>query len=455
MASVNPITREMLVNALTRDVSSLPGFYGSDTKHQYFYRDYGYPEILTFDNYMQMYKRTGLAKAGVDRAVQTCWSTWPTLQEKKDTHDPTKQEEEIAEAFERLRFWSVLAEADRLSRIGQYACIIVRYRDNQKPDQPVLKVSGGLDGVAELIPVHQGQIKPATFHSDPNDWERFGQVAMWQFDENALVDQSPDGKMRQYNIHPDRVMVWSQNGTIWNDPVLEAGFNDLLTIQKVIGAGGEGFWKNAKGAPILQVNEGAKLGKLATMLGVPESQIGDKLDEIVADYNRGLDSTMVLQGITPELLNISLADPEFFLLGPQQDFAASVSTPLKILLGSQTGERASTEDAKEWKGTCNSRRENLIKPNIMSLLRTWQKYGIIPARKWYLLWADLTEASTLEKAELGVKMADINQKSMGTGEETPFSNEEIREVMGWEERAPSKPAKAKPKDPKPDPEETD
>lgn len=456
MNAVNPISRSMLVNALTRDINAIVGF-GGDTKHPHFYRDYGYPEVLRFEDFYQMYRRNGLARAGIDRTVQMCWSTAPQVQEKEDTHDQTSLESDMADAFERLRFWSAIAEADKFSRIGAYAALIIRYRDNLSPDQPVTRVGGGLDGIAEVIPVHQGQIKPATYHADPNDWENYGKVAMWQFNENASISATADGaeKMRQYNVHPDRVIVWSANGTIWNDPVLEAGFNDLVTIQKIIGAGGEGFWKNAKAAPILQVDDSAKLSKLAVMLGVTVDQLGDKLDEIVKDYNKGLDNTMVLQGVEPKLLQVSLASPEYFLLGPQQDFAASVSTPLKILIGSQTGERASTEDSKEFKQTCNSRRENLCKPNVLTILRTWEKYGIIPKRRWYLLWADLTEASSLEKAELGVKMADINQKSMGTGDVAPFDPNEIREVMGWEERTLAPPPKRPKTDPKADPEQTD
>lgn len=442
------INREMLVNALTRQLAfTTPGFFGGDSKRPNFYRDYGYPENLVFDNYMMMYKRNGIAAAGVNRAIETCWQSYPVLQETEATHKETALEKQIVDAFERLNFWSVLSEADRFSRIGRYAGVIFRFRDNQAFDQPVERVGGGLEGIAEVIPVNEGQLEVAELYSDTTKPDTYGKVKMYQFTEQEITDTTDSTKMRQFMVHPDRVHIWSKNMTIWNDPILESGFNDLLTIQKINGAGGEGFWKNAKAAPIMNVGEGAQLNQLATMLGVPLDELGDKLDTIVDDYNKGLDATMVLQGIDTKLLSVTLPSPEHFLMGPMQSFAASISIPLKILLGSQSGERASTEDAKEWNKTCNSRRENYIKPNIISILRRWEKYGIIGRKPWYLLWGDLTESSSQEKADLGAKMADVNAKMRGNGENDVFDANEIREVMGWEARKAEK-VEPRPKDDK-------
>lgn len=427
-----PITKDMLVNALTRNLPTMyPGYFGSDTKHPNFYCDYGYPQNLAFDNFYQMYKRNGIAKAGVDRAIETCWQAMPFLQEREDTHDKTTLEAGIEDHFDRLMFWTACAEADKWSRVGAYGALIFRYRDGQAFDQPVTRVSG-LDSIAEVIACNAAQLEPQEFYADPADGDTYGKVKMYQFTENIAGDQFKDQKLRQFSVHPDRVHIWSKDSKIWHESVLEPGFNDLLTIQKVIGAGGEGFWKNAKAAPILNVDKDAQLAGLANMLGVQADELGDKLDEIVSDYNRGLDMTMVLQGMDAKLLSVTLPSPEHFMAGPLQSFAASVSIPLKILLGSQTGERASTEDAKEWNKTCNSRRENYIKPNIKRILRKWEQYGIIPKKPWYILWGDLTESSSQEKADLGAKMADINQKMQGSGEGPVFTPDEIREVLGWE-----------------------
>lgn len=430
-----PITRDLLVNFMRRNLGdSMPGFFGRDTKHQYFYNDYGFPQNLVWQDFWDMYKRNGYARAGVARAVETCWSAYPTWQEQEDTHDETKTEKLIAAEFKRLQLWSRMKRADEYARVGGYGALIFRYRDNKAFDQPVTGKLNGLQNVAEVIAAHPGQLKVQELYTDPLQ-ENYGKVKLYQFNE-ADTEGHVDGalKPRQFSVHPDRVHIWSEDMTVWNSSVLEPGFNDLITLQKVNGAGGEGFWKNAKGAPILNVDPTQDLNRLAQMLGVTMATLADKLDEIVADYNKGLDATMVLQGIKAEVPQIDLADPENFVLGPLQSFAASISIPLKILIGSQTGERASTEDVKEWLKTCNSRRETFCKPNILAVFDRWAELSILPTADGYLLWPDLTESSSAEKADLAVKMAQVVNLLKGTGV-NPFSEGEFRETMGWQPKA--------------------
>jgi len=424
--------REFFINAMTRQLSSMfPGFFGSDTKHTKLYADYGYKENLTFTDFYMMWKRNGYARAGVNHAVETCWQENPELTIGEDTHDQTPAEKQIAKELERLMFWSQLAEADKYSRIGEYAGVIFRFRDGLMPDQPVTRVAG-LEGIAEIIPALQGQLTVVETFSDPSQ-ENYGQVKMYQYTEaNTVVKNSTQTANRQFNVHPDRVHIWSRNSTVYGgESVLEGGFNDLITIQKVIGAGGEGFWKNSKAAPIMNVDPATNLTKLAAMLGVPPDQIGDKIDEVVGDFQTGMDKSMLLQGIDVKTLEVTLPLPKEYVLVAAQSFAASINEPLKLLVGNQNGERASTEDNKQWNKTCASRRTNYCKPNIMRIIERFVNIGVLPKQDWYLLWPDLTESTTLEKAEVVTKMADINQKMLGSGEQV-FTADEMRETMGWE-----------------------
>jgi hypothetical protein len=423
--------RQLLVNELSRNLCTMfPGFFGGDAKHTNLYGDFGWPQKLTFSNYYQMYQRNGLAYAGITKPIETCWQEYPELQEQEDTHDKTALEKQIADKFEEIGFWGVLSKADEFSRIGEYAGVIFRFADNKDLREPVDSTSLGLDGLVEVIPALQGQLKPA-------ERDQTGRVLMWQYNEAGIPDNAENTRMETAMIHPDRVHVWSANGSIFGKPALEAGYNDLLGIQKINGAGPEGFWKNAKAAPWLEVEKDMAMSKLATALGTNNvNEIPDKLDEVVGDWQKGYDQSLMLQGIKANFNKISLDDPEPHLQGLIQSFAASLSIPAKILVGSQTGERASTEDAKEWAKTCNSRNTKLVKPNIRRIIR--QKlvaYGILPAREWYLLWPDLTEATTSEKFAIAKDMADINAKNRGSGEPITYTANEIRETTGWDDLA--------------------
>jgi hypothetical protein len=155
------------------------------------------------------------------------------------------------------------------------------------------------------------------------------------------------------------------------------------------------------------------------------------MNEQVEAYQKGFDQLLMLQGITAKTLGVNLPSPEHFWAAPLQSFAASFSIPLKILVGSQTGERASTEDADEWARTNMARRANETAPNILTLVNRLERFGILPERDWHLDWPDLTEASMEQKIERADKMADINTKLKDSGE-WGFTPEEIRGVAGYE-----------------------
>lgn len=422
----------MLAHAARRRLETMfPAFFAT-AKHNH-YADFGYPVTLDFATLHGMYSRNGLAAAGVNKTVQKTWEEMPFLLEKerdgsqKGTSKETKLESEIRRRFADLRLWSRLAEADKQSMVGAFSAVILRFADGKAFSEPVDRVNGGLDGLVELIPAWEGQIEISSWETDEKS-EDYGRPKMFQFNEAAVGNQK---QPRQLLIHPDRVIVWSADGTVNCSSALEPGFNDLLTLEKISGAGGEGFWKNAKSAPVLEVDKEAKIVEMAKAMGVQPAEVADKMDEQVADWQKGFDQLLMLQGMTAKTLSITLPSPEHFFAIALQSFAASLSIPLKILVGSQTGERASTEDAAEWSKTIKSRRANQTVPSIMELVKRLVRVGILPERDWHLDWTDLTEASMGEKIDRAGKMADINTKLKDSGE-WGFTPEEIRSVAGYE-----------------------
>lgn len=422
----------MLAHAAQRRLDEMfPGYF-TTAKHNH-YADFGYPTTLDFATLYGMYTRNGLATAGVNKTVQKTWETTPFLLEKErdgSQNGAAKEsplEREIRKRFDDLRLWSRLADADKRSMVGRFAAIILRFADNRPFSDPVDRVAGGLDGLVELIPAWEGQIEISSWETDEKS-EDYGRPKMFQFNEAAVGNQK---QPRQLLIHPDRVIVWSADGTVNGSSALEPGFNDLLTLEKISGAGGEGFWKNAKSAPVLEVDKEAKIAEMAKAMGVQPSEVADKMDEQVADWQKGFDQLLMLQGMTAKTLSITLPSPEHFFAIALQSFAASLSIPLKILVGSQTGERASTEDADEWSKTNMSRRSNQTIPNIMALVARLERVGILPERDWHLDWASLLDPSPTEMLERVERMANVNDK-MRASNEWIFTPEEMRSEGGKE-----------------------
>lgn len=420
----------MLANVAARSLQQMfPGyFFGQKHNHA---ADFGYPDAVTFELAFDAYCRNPLARAAVDKTIGKTWEDNPFLQEfqrdgtESGDQGETKVEGEIRQRFDDLRMWQHLAECDRRSLVGAYSGLILRLADSKPFKEPVERVPGGLDGLVEVIPAWEGQLSVSQWDTNETS-PTYGHPLMFQFSESAVGQQK---QPRQFEIHPDRVIIWSADGTLNGRSALEPGYNALLDMEKIRGGGGEGFWKNAKSGLSLEIEKDAKIEDMARAMNVAVEDVVDRIDEQVKDFNKGFDASMLLQGIKATPLQVTLPSPEHFFAIAAQSFAASWSIPMKILVGSQTGERASTEDSEEWAKVNMARRTNRVIPAIMAMVQRFERFGILKPADWFILWGDLTEASMGEKIERAVKMADVNQKM---GEEIVFTGDDIRGAVGME-----------------------
>jgi len=426
------------MNLVTRVIGTLfPGYFPG-YKHNH-YADFGFPDEVEFNLLHQMYQRNSLAKAAVDKTVRKTWQDPPWLLEKpRDGSEgaikkETRLEKQIRQHFSSIRLWTKIMEADRRSLVGHFGAVILRVADGKKMNEPLGRVTNGLDGLVDVIPVWEGQLRVNEWDTDQGSLT-YGEPKMFEYDEGQLGHMSSSspvsqGRARKLTVHPSRLIVWSMDGSMDNEPSLKAGYNDLMSIEKIVGAGGEGFWKNAKQAPILEMDKEADFQKMAKAMGVPVESIADVMNENASNWQKGFDELLMLQGMTAKLPKIELPDPEHFFMNALQSFAASFDIPLKVLVGTQTGERASSEDASQWNQTCNFRRKNTVIPNILQIVKRLEQCGVIKENpEWFVDWTDLTESTMLEKIDRAGKMAKVN-KDYGN---IVFMPQEIRASVGYE-----------------------
>jgi len=421
----------MLVNAARRVETMFPGYFEA-AKHNH-YKDFSWPENVTFSQLHAIYHRNGLAKAGVEKTILKTWQDDPEIWESDEPRE-SSLEADIRQRFDDLTLWQALAEADRRAMVGGYAGVIFRFADSKPFDQPVDRVSGGLDGLVEVIPAWGGtgaQLEIAEWETNEAS-EDYGKPKLFKFNEAAVGNNL--NQVRQFMVHPDRVLIWSRDGSVHCRSDLEAGYNDLLDAEKVKGAGGEGFYKAARGNPVLEADKDLDMRKMAEAMGVPVSEVADAMNDQVEDFQKGFDRLLMVQGMQAKTLQITLPTGDTYFNAAVNSFAASLLIPVKILLGSQTGERASTEDANEWSMVNNARRVKLARPRIRAMLNRFERVGIIPERDWMINWADLTEASKDAKIERAAKMAEINAKQ---AMEPVWEADEIRLAAGDEGTAPT------------------
>ncbi|HBR0005059.1 TPA: DUF1073 domain-containing protein [Klebsiella aerogenes] len=396
---------------------------GLDNKRHSAWCEYGFPEQVTYENLYALYRRGGIAHGAVEKLVGKCWQTNPEIIEGDDadeSKDETAWEKNTKKVFTK-RLWRAFAEADRRRQVGRYAGILLHINDSRTWDQPVFRGKS----LKKVTIAWAGSLTVSEWVTDQKSAD-YGQPKQWKY-----VESLPNGGTNQRFVHPDRVFIL---GDYSNDAIgfLEPGYNACVSLEKVEGGSGESFLKNAARQLNVNFEKEIDFNNLASLYGVSIDELQDKFNEVAGEMNRGNDVLMTTQGATVAPLVTAVADPSATYNVNLQTFAASVDIPVKVLVGMQTGERASTEDQKYFNARCQSRRGDLSF-EIEDFSDKLIELKIIDAvSEKTVIWDDLNEQTGTEKLANAKTMAEINQTFQGSGENPAFSREEIRTAAGYE-----------------------
>ena len=400
-----------------------PGM-GIDSKRPQAWCEYGFPESIDFDDFYRLYRRGGLASGAVNKLIQNCWKTMPWMVE-GDDQDGAKDETQWERALKPLtakgKLWRVFAEADKRRLVGRYSGLILQIKDSKEWDQPV--ASGKT--LVRIIPAWAGSLRPVDFETDTKS-DRYGEPTMWQYTEAATSSAAG----RQIKVHPDRVFIL---GDYSADAIgfLEPAFNAFISLEKVEGGSGESFLKNAARQLGVNFDKEVDLSSIAAMYGVSLDELQQKFNDAAREVNRGNDLMLITQGATTTPLVSDIPDPTKTYDVNLQTVSAALDIPAKILVGMQTGERASSEDQKYFNARCQSRRGELTF-EINDLFAQLMRIGVVKTKaEFTAMWDDLTEATQNERLANAKLLSEINETSLAAGG-VVFSGAEIREAAGYE-----------------------
>lgn len=382
----------------------------SDTKHQGCFDSYGWPEQMDFDDYWGMYQRSTYAAAIIDKVVDKCWqiSPWIRTNDTRKAEEPSAQEKALNDFADRHGLWFKLQELDRMQKIGQYGALVIEVRDGKQLIEPIDKVREGQ--ISNILVCTEGMLQPMTYDQDPKS-KRYGLPETYLLDRSQFGDQNPDA-MNKPTVHHSRVIVWAEgavNDGIFGRSDLMKPFNTLLSLQKISGAGPEGFWQATRGSLTLTMDKDADLNKLAEAYGVTLTELPDELGAVVEDFRRNYDSLLMIQGAEAKPMTFSLPSPKDYLDGLLNELAAC-GVPLTEMIGQQVDERSSTENGKQFAGMCSTRQNGFLKRGIIQVFEWFMSHGVIARSDIAVCWEDLYQPSMEQKLALADKMADINEK---------------------------------------------
>jgi len=412
---------------------------GLDAKRPTAWQQYGYTETLGFEHFYRAYSRGGAGFGAVHRLLDKCWERAPRIKRPGADKD-TPWEKKITAALKRIMAWQKLRDFDRRNMVGRYAGLIYRVADGKRLSEPM----GRAAQLVDIIPLFEDQLRVMRWHTDESDAESFGKPAMWQYRRRALSNQGDQqGKPDEWaDVHPSRVQILAE-GAAGGDfldgvPLLRAGFNALVDLEKVRGGSGEGFLKNA--SRNLNINFSADASPQVITSNPDGSPSGKSVRQVLGEQvdamNRSIDTVLVTQGAEAKPLQTTMVSPEHAWAVAANDFAASVQIPATILFGQQTGRLASDQDQEDWVARCASRQQNELTPMLEEFVRRGQAGGWFEAGDFEIEWPPLDAPGDDAKATILGKLTAAMQQAFSAGLTEPlFDANELRGVMGFEERA--------------------
>ena len=411
-----------------------PTYHAADTKRN-IWSAFGYPDTIDFDMHWRMATRQGVGKAGIHRIVEKCWEKDPIITDGEfDGKRPlTPFEQDLEVLINEHHLFARLKGCDWRNRVGRYAGIIPIIRGSGRAEDPITPVQS-VKAILKLVPVFESQIdtNDVETNSDLSD-VNFGMPSYYNFRTNVPGDRNPQNN-NQFQMDPSRVFVFAEgadDGSIYGVPVNEAGFNALLDLEKVSGAGAEGLYKNAQQRIVINVDD-----KMVAQTVMTNTEKKEQLDDEITAFSRDFDKELMLFGMTADTLQSTLADPTHPFTVALNIYCASINIPATILIGQQTGRLASDEDQKDYGISASSRCNNVLTPSlIIPFLKYMVDIGAMrpPVNDIMVEWPDFLEPSPSDKLTTAKTMMEINKLSREAGEsEAVFTRDEIRVLSGYD-----------------------
>jgi len=381
------VTRANLAAALGQQ-------YGGDRD---IYQALGYPTILEYVDYTTRYTRQDIAKAIIDRPVKATWQGDLEVIETLDA-EKTTFEKEWQQLDWDLGLKTVLSKVDRLSGLGRYGVLFLGLDDVSNNEGFAKPVKSGKRQLKYIKPLGEGNAKISTYEENPTN-ARYGMPLLYDVE----VMDAPSKVSKQIKVHYTRMIHLIDDGLqseVYGIPRLEAVFNRLMDLEKLVGGDAEMFWRGAR--PGYQ----GKLDENYQMTDAARAILQDQVDE----YENNLRRIFVNEGMDLKALETQISDPKNHVDIQLQMISAVTGIPKRILTGSERGELSSGQDANEWKTYVQARREdhaepNIIRPFIERLIEL--KILTNPKDGYYRIkWLDLFSISEKERVEIGKARAN-------------------------------------------------
>jgi hypothetical protein len=364
------------------------------------YAAFGYDQTPDIEEYRAHYERQGIATRAVEIFADDTWANPPIIIDgdaRSDSLDDGKLTpflQEFNALSKRVGLWQMMRQVDIMCGIGRYSVLFLGAPGNYNEEAK----NGGLFFLAAY---DESQATINDWIKDPKT-ERFGMPSSYTITFNSFTNEPvpPGGNV----VHFSRAIHVSENrlgSRVYGRPRLQTVLNRLFDLEKVTGGSAEAVW--------LSMYKGlAVTGREGTSLPAPDSEEGKFLEEQLQNYTHRMQRYMVLENAELKDMGVDTVSVRdtFDLL--MDDLAGSLGIPKRILMGSERGELASSQDARAWDGVIKNRRTNFAEPELVNPFVDWciaHKVVRPPeSGKYRVEWKPVFQLTDIEKADLANKI---------------------------------------------------
>ncbi len=390
-------------------------------------KECGYPYLILPKQYRFMYDREGIGTRVVTIYPDECWAQDPVIYEGEEPQQTPFEDAWQAlceaEATDPLHY---LHRVDVISGIGRYGILLLGTDDGLDMSEPLKginergEVTGENPGykLLYLRPFDEMMAHVINYESDQFN-PRFGHPVYYHVLFADIRVGEPGMAAAAISV-TSRVVHWSrvihiadnrETSEVFGVPRMQAVFNRLCDVRKILGGSSEMFWKGGFPGYSFELNP-----ELVTS-GVT---LDDKsLEEQFSKYSNGLQRYLAIVGLQAKSLAPQVADPHGNLEAQLNAIAISIGVPLRIFTGSEQAQLASGQDVRTWNRRLTKRQRRYLTPWVIRpFIERLICFGILPKPKdgFRVFWPDVNMPSEEEKTQHSDRIAAALMKYvMGGG----------------------------------------
>ena len=391
--------------------------------------DCGYPltSAITSQDYRDLYDRFGVATRVVQIMPHESWKVTPGLVEDDDPDNETPFEAAWEELGKKLKgkswfqgqegnsIWEHLLRADILSGIGSFGVTLLGLGDGKPLSDPAEPSKG--QELLFLRSFDESLVSISSYESDENN-SRFGEPTKYRLtfvDPRDSTQTSTGQKISTLDVHWSRIHHLADNlgsSEIIGVSRLRPNYNRLLDLRKLYGGSAEMYWRGA--FPGISFETHPQLGP-----DTPNVVSSAANKQQIEQFMNTLQRYISLSGLSAKSLAPQVVDPTPQINAQLNAICIEEGVPMRIFMGSERGELASSQDSRAWNGRLQFRQTMHVTPRVIApFVDRLIHLGVLPEPVSYsVAWPDLNALSDQEKADVALKQTESLVKYVQGGVE--------------------------------------